>query len=87
VVADSGRQFHALLAAATIHFGLGLWALYQRRHFQAYSAIEATQLVFGLSIPLLARSISDRATGGVMFDQTRRTMQASWSPIGLSVPT
>src|ERR1700675_2998263 len=37
--------------AATTHFSLGLWALYQRRHFR-YFAIELTQLLLGLSIPL-----------------------------------
>jgi adenylate cyclase len=45
----------ALYAAATTHFSLGLWALYQRRHFR-YTVIEITQLVFGLSIPLLIAS-------------------------------
>jgi adenylate cyclase len=44
-----------LYAAATTHFMLGLWALYQRRHFR-YTVIEITQLVFGLSIPLLIAS-------------------------------
>jgi adenylate cyclase len=44
-----------LYAAATTHFLLGLWALYQRRHFR-YTLIEITQLVFGLSIPLLIAS-------------------------------
>ena len=38
--------------AAVIHCSLGLWALYQRRHFR-YTAAEITQLVLGLSIPLL----------------------------------
>jgi adenylate cyclase len=42
---------YALYTAAVIHFSLGLWALYQRRHFR-YTAIEITQLVLGLSIPL-----------------------------------
>src|SRR5689334_2672870 len=41
----------ALYAAAIVHFSLGLWALYQRRHFR-YTAIEITQLLLGLSIPL-----------------------------------
>jgi adenylate cyclase len=41
-----------LYAAAVMHLALGLWALYQRRTFR-YTAIEVTQLVFGLSIPLL----------------------------------
>ena len=40
-----------LYLAAIIHFSLGLWALYQRRHFR-YSTAEITQLVLGLSIPL-----------------------------------
>jgi adenylate cyclase len=44
-----------LYAAATVHFGLGLWALYQRRTFR-YTFIEITQLIFGLSIPLLLAS-------------------------------
>jgi adenylate cyclase len=41
-----------LYSAATTHFALGLWALYQRRHFR-YAAIEIAQLVLGLCIPLL----------------------------------
>ena len=45
----------ALYAAAATHFLLGLWALYQRRHFR-YTFIEITQLLFGLSIPLLIAS-------------------------------
>jgi adenylate cyclase len=56
-----------LYAAATIHFGLGLWALYQRRHFR-YTFIEITQLIFGLSIPLLLAShFGIVRLGGVMF--------------------
>jgi len=42
---------YTLYIAAVTHFSLGLWALYQRRHFR-YTAIEITQLVLGLSIPL-----------------------------------
>jgi adenylate cyclase len=42
---------YTLYTAAVIHFSLGLWALYQRRHFR-YTAMEITQLVLGLSIPL-----------------------------------
>jgi adenylate cyclase len=57
----------ALYAAVTIHFLLGLWALYQRRHFR-YTAIEITQLVFGLSIPLLIAShFGIVRLGGLMF--------------------
>ena len=44
-----------LYAAATTHAGLGLWALYQRRHFR-YTVAEITQLALGLSIPLLIAS-------------------------------
>jgi len=40
-----------LYAPAAIHFSLGLWALYQRRHFR-YTVAEITQLLLGLSIPL-----------------------------------
>jgi adenylate cyclase len=39
-------------AAALIHSGLGIWALYQRRQFH-WRAIEPLQLVLGLSIPAL----------------------------------
>ena len=38
--------------AATIHSGLGIWALYQRRQFH-WKAIEPLQLVLGLSVPAL----------------------------------
>jgi len=39
-------------SSAATHFCLGLWALYQRRHFR-YFGIELAQLVLGLSIPLI----------------------------------
>ncbi|MBV8166557.1 MAG: adenylate/guanylate cyclase domain-containing protein [Alphaproteobacteria bacterium] len=42
----------ALYAAITIHLGLGLWALYERRYFHI-SAGQVVQLVLGLSIPFL----------------------------------
>jgi adenylate cyclase len=41
-----------LYAALVVHASLGLWALYQRRHFH-WKAAEITQLVLGLSIPFL----------------------------------
>lgn len=58
-----GLDYHILLwqflpvavlfyASATVHAGLGLWALYDRRQFR-WKAIEPLQLVLGLSIPLL----------------------------------
>ena len=39
-------------AAALLHSGLGIWALYQRRQFR-WKAIEPLQLVLGLSVPAL----------------------------------
>src|SRR5258707_6628388 len=39
-------------AAALVHCGLGVWALYERRQFR-WKAIEPLQLVLGLSIPAL----------------------------------
>jgi adenylate cyclase len=60
-------NFTLYIAAAT-HFALGLWALYQRRHFR-YAAIEITQLVLGLSIPLwLASHFGAVRIAGVLFD-------------------
>lgn len=41
-----------LYAALLTHIGLGFFALYQRRQFR-WSRLEATQLVLGLTIPLL----------------------------------
>jgi adenylate cyclase len=59
----TGVYFHTLFwqflpvavvfyAAALIHAGLGIWALYERRQFR-WKAIEPLQLVLGLSIPAL----------------------------------
>ena len=57
----------SLYAAAATHFALGLWALYQRRHFR-FAAAEITQLVLGLSIPLwLANHFGGVRIAGVMF--------------------
>ena len=42
----------AFYAAALVHAGLGVWALYERRQFR-WKAIEPLQLVLGLSIPAL----------------------------------
>ena len=56
-----------LYTAAVVHFSLGLWALYQRRHFR-YTAIEITQLVLGLSIPLwLASHFGAVRLNGALF--------------------
>jgi adenylate cyclase len=42
-------------AAALVHAGLGIWALYQRRQF-SWKAMEPLQLLLGLSIPTLVIS-------------------------------
>src|ERR1700688_2431630 len=58
-----------LYAAAATHAGLGLWALYQRRHFR-YTIAEITQLTLGLSIPLLLAShFGIVRVAGVLFDR------------------
>ena len=58
---QSGLGTLLLYSALAIHASLGLWALYERRHFR-FKASEAVQLVFGLSIPLLlgAHVVSQR---------------------------
>ncbi len=62
--------------AALTHMCLGLWALYARRQFR-WRTIEATQLVFGLSIPLLiiAHIIGMRVSAG-LFDIEKGYPQA-----------
>jgi len=42
----------ALYPALIIHFGLGLWALFQRRHY-GWTGKDIVQLILGLSIPVL----------------------------------
>ena len=67
---------YTLYTAAVIHFSLGLWALYQRRHFR-YTATEITQLVLGLSIPLwLASHFGAVRLSGRCSDSPRPIMQA-----------
>ena len=51
-----------LYLAAIVHFSLGLWALYQRRHFR-YSIAEITQLVLRAEHSALARQSSGRRAG------------------------
>lgn len=55
-----------LYTAAVIHLSLGLWALYQRRHFR-YTVAEVSQLVLGLSIPLLLSLHFGAVRVGTMF--------------------
>jgi adenylate cyclase len=42
----------ALYGAALVHLGLGLWALYERRHFY-WRGAELAQLLLGLAVPFL----------------------------------
>jgi adenylate cyclase len=68
-------------AAATIHAGLGIWALYERRQFHR-KAIEPLQLVLGLNIPALviAHIVSMRLSGA-LFEQERgyeQVLYAYW---------
>jgi adenylate cyclase len=66
-----------LYTAAAIHFSLGLWALYQRRHFR-YTVAEITQLLLGLSIPLLlANHFGAQRISGALYD---------WPPSSYATP-
>ena len=49
----------ALYVALATHASLGLWALYERRHF-GWTMTEVVQLVLGLSIPVLLSARSHR---------------------------
>ena len=65
-----------LYAAAAMHFSLGLWALYQRRHFR-YTIAEITQLLLGLSIPLwLASHFGAERVVGWVFGRVPTTYVA-----------
>ena len=58
-------------AAALIHMGLGIWALYERREFR-WKAIEPLQLVLGLSIPaLIVAHIVGVRLGQTLFGQEK----------------
>ena len=58
-----------LYSAASVHFSLGLWALYQRRHFR-FKAAELAQLLLGLSIPVwLVAHLADARLSGVLFER------------------
>jgi adenylate cyclase len=59
-----------LYTAAIIHFSLGLWAVYERRHFR-YTAVEITQLLLGLSIPLwLTAHFGAVRVASLLFDRS-----------------
>jgi adenylate cyclase len=58
-------------AAALVHAGLGIWALYQRRQFR-WKAIEPLQLVLGLSIPaLIIAHITGVRLGQALYGQEK----------------
>jgi len=67
--------------SALMHFSLGLWALYQRRHFR-YFGLELAQLVLGLSIPMLLIShFTILRLGGPLFGRIPNyptTLYAYW---------
>jgi adenylate cyclase len=61
----------AFYSAATIHTGLGIWALYERRQFHG-KAIEPLQLTLGLSIPaLIVAHVVGMRLGQTLFAQER----------------
>ena len=65
-----------LYPALAVHGFLGLWALYQRRHFR-WKAIEIVQLVFGLSIPaLLCGHLIGQRLGVTLYGLQRSYAQA-----------
>jgi len=57
--------------AVLVHGGLGIWALYERRHFR-WKAIEPLQLALGLSIPaLIAAHVVSVRLGHALFGQEK----------------
>ncbi|WP_430624927.1 adenylate/guanylate cyclase domain-containing protein [Rhodopseudomonas sp. P1] len=57
--------------SVTVHAGLGLWALYQRRQFR-WKTLEPLQLILGLSVPLMIYShVIVMRLGNVLYDQDR----------------
>ena len=75
-----------LLAAFLIHLGLGLKALYRRRHLRM-PAIEAWQLGLGLTIPLLlAPHVADARLGVALYRLETPTF-ASFICFGSPIPS
>ncbi|PZA13456.1 adenylate/guanylate cyclase domain-containing protein [Rhodopseudomonas palustris] len=57
--------------SVTVHAGLGLWTLYQRRQFR-WKTLEPLQLLLGLSVPLLIYShVIVMRLGNALYDQDR----------------
>ena len=75
-----------LYIAAVIHFSLGLWALYQRRHFR-YTGAELTQLLLGLTIPLwLADHLGAQRLTAALFDTPPFTYATTLFAYWVSAP-
>jgi adenylate cyclase len=84
---EAGLEYHVrfwqslpgtllLYSALTLHAALGLWALYERRHFR-WRVIEGVQLIAGLSIPfLLAGHVVGQRVALEMFGVERGYAQA-----------
>src|SRR3954454_19597719 len=66
-------------AAALIHSGLGVWALYERRQFR-WKAVEPLQLLLGLSIPaLIIAHIAGVRLGQTLFGHEKFYPQVLYS--------
>src|SRR3954447_11443667 len=66
-------------AAALIHSGLGVWALYERRQFR-WKAVEPLQLLLGLSIPaLIIAHIAGVRLGQTLFGHEKFYSQVLYS--------
>src|SRR3954451_15141165 len=66
-------------AAALIHSGLGIWALYERRQFR-WKAVEPLQLLLGLSIPaLIIAHIAGVRLGQTLFGHEKFYSQVLYS--------
>jgi adenylate cyclase len=75
-----------LYIAAVIHFSLGLWALYQRRHFR-YTGAELAQLLLGLSIPIwLADHFGAQRLTAALFDTPPFTYATTLFAYWVSAP-
>ena len=88
----AGLHYHILLwqfppvamvfyIAVSVHTGLGIWALYQRRQFR-WKAIEPIQLALGLSVPaLIITHLAGVRIGEVLFQDQKlypQVLYAYW---------
>jgi adenylate cyclase len=68
-----------LYPALAVHASLGLWALYQRRHFK-WKGTELIQLAFGLSIPaLLCTHLISQRLGVTLYGLQKSYAQTLYS--------